>query len=633
MSSFPQHIHIHNHGNANQYFGSYPLENDIVTEAAHDYEPDPELGEIVKQRPLITYNNTRTTKSGRKAPDGIEIRFGNARPVEAVRKVMRDHGFSFSEKQTLWYAHDNALSRELANQWQEEDVDVDTTQYTKHNFWAKVQDQGQFSDLRDRTEFMVTGVPPQFFYNKGHLLKAYPSLFNLFQRGGLFFKKFFNKPVEDEHDPSQSYDGALVAEKMKDLADGMEKEIDAKINSATSRQRPTRKRIQVAKGMRDEGLILRETQISLYALSHAHLSGKIEEFTFLKNIRTKSHVALIRLYARAILQNWKTESIQSVLENDKITFQKLGISSIEEWSSASSQLVELSKEFSNTTKENNFKKDIQIKEMEMEAFKEDIPGFHPTPPTLLSRVIKLANIELHHTILDPEAGKGDILDAISAYYTDHAPALFAVEINSTLRKILNLKGYNLIGDDFLKFQSSEKFDRIIMNPPFENSQDIDHVNHALKLLRPGGRLVAIISAGSLFRQFKKDVAFREMLSQKKAYISERIEGAFANSFIPANINVHIIAINQDSTPIPSEDNAFPVTPSSDPIPNNEPDDIELLELEAEAELELLKMRVEMERMRKPRPLQGGAGVNLEKLHHLRQSAWGFQQNSAVLDFK
>ena len=52
-----------------------------------------------------------------------------------------------------------------------------------------------------------------------------------------------------------------------------------------------------------------------------------------------------------------------------------------------------------------------------------------------------------------------------------------------------------------------------MNPPFENGRDIDHVTHALSLLKPGGRLVAIMSEGvfsvsskrqSIYRRIRKD---------------------------------------------------------------------------------------------------------------------------------
>ncbi len=45
------------------------------------------------------------------------------------------------------------------------------------------------------------------------------------------------------------------------------------------------------------------------------------------------------------------------------------------------------------------------------------------------------------------------------------------------------------------------FDKILMNPPFENGADIRHIMHALGMLKPGGRLVAICANGP--RQFAK----------------------------------------------------------------------------------------------------------------------------------
>lgn len=44
------------------------------------------------------------------------------------------------------------------------------------------------------------------------------------------------------------------------------------------------------------------------------------------------------------------------------------------------------------------------------------------------------------------------------------------------------------------------FDRVIMNPPFENGSDIKHIRHALSFLKPGGRLVAICAAGPRQRE-------------------------------------------------------------------------------------------------------------------------------------
>jgi 16S rRNA G1207 methylase RsmC len=40
-----------------------------------------------------------------------------------------------------------------------------------------------------------------------------------------------------------------------------------------------------------------------------------------------------------------------------------------------------------------------------------------------------------------------------------------------------------------------QFDAVVMNPPFENAADVRHIVHALRMVKPGGRLVAICANG------------------------------------------------------------------------------------------------------------------------------------------
>jgi 16S rRNA G1207 methylase RsmC len=98
--------------------------------------------------------------------------------------------------------------------------------------------------------------------------------------------------------------------------------------------------------------------------------------------------------------------------------------------------------------------------------------------------------------------------------------------------------YRVIGSDFLSIEPRQDYDRVVMNPPFENQQDIDHVLHALEFLRPGGRLVSIMSAGVLFRQNKKTVEFREMIDE----ITALPEGSFKLS--GTNVNTSMVVINK-----------------------------------------------------------------------------------------
>ena len=191
------------------------------------------------------------------------------------------------------------------------------------------------------------------------------------------------------------------------------------------------------------------------------------------------------------------------------------------------------------------------------------------------------------------------MDALKAKYGDTVN-LSACEIHYELRELLTLKGYEIAGSDFLNHL--KVYDKIIMNPPFENGQDIDHVLHALMLLHKGGRLVAIMSEGVFFRNFKKEKEFRDKLFQVNAYISDRIQGAFKDAFNQTGVVVRIVVINQDGS-LPE----FSETEDEDDIEDQEETETEQLELEALAELELLKMELELKK--KKQNLNGLGDIN------------------------
>ncbi len=54
--------------------------------------------------------------------------------------------------------------------------------------------------------------------------------------------------------------------------------------------------------------------------------------------------------------------------------------------------------------------------------------------------------------------------------------------------------------DFLQLspETTGLYDKIVMNPPFDRERDIDHVMHAIKILKEDGQLVSITSAHTQF---------------------------------------------------------------------------------------------------------------------------------------
>jgi len=120
--------------------------------------------------------------------------------------------------------------------------------------------------------------------------------------------------------------------------------------------------------------------------------------------------------------------------------------------------------------------------------------FFETPPDLCKRMVRIADIEKNGRVLEPSAGSGNILRALS---TDIDKV--AIELNPAMLPKLACAGSGLQVHEgnFLSFDAPqfEKFDAVIMNPPFSNGQDIAHIQHALTFLKPGGRLVAICANG------------------------------------------------------------------------------------------------------------------------------------------
>ena len=88
--------------------------------------------------------------------------------------------------------------------------------------------------------------------------------------------------------------------------------------------------------------------------------------------------------------------------------------------------------------------------------------------------------------------------------------------------------------DFLNIQPDASYDRIVMNPPFAEQDDIRHVMHAFGFLRRNGRLVAIMSAGILFRANKLTTAFRDFVADRGGAIEPLPEGSFRSSGTAVN---------------------------------------------------------------------------------------------------
>jgi predicted RNA methylase len=161
-----------------------------------------------------------------------------------------------------------------------------------------------------------------------------------------------------------------------------------------------------------------------------------------------------------------------------------------------------------------------------------LTGYFPTPRPLAEQLIELADVRAEHLVLEPSAGRGAIAELLAAIVP--AGRLYLVERDPTHHQALERAGYRppqLICDDFLTTTTLPGgIDRIVMNPPFEEQQDVTHVTRAYELLAPGGRLAAVASAGVAYRTDKRTQALRKLIEQSDdGSITENPPKAFKSS--------------------------------------------------------------------------------------------------------
>lgn len=204
---------------------------------------------------------------------------------------------------------------------------------------------------------------------------------------------------------------------------------------------------------------------------------------------------------------------------------------------------------------------------EEDAFKQSTAvvknyGFFPTPTAAAKKTIENANLYSQRTepcldILEPSAGTGNlarlctVMDFEHWSNAEHYKKLYhdkhnvdCIEIQPDLCEQLSKEGiYRSVRNaNFLDIPPSPVYDRVVMNPPFDGQHDIDHVIHAFKFLKPGGRLVSIMSAGTEFRENKKAVAFREFVKENDGRFIQLPERSFSE--VGTNVNTVIVVINK-----------------------------------------------------------------------------------------
>lgn len=223
-------------------------------------------------------------------------------------------------------------------------------------------------------------------------------------------------------------------------------------------------------------------------------------------------------------------------------------------------------------------------------------GFYPTPRKLAEELLAGVEWEKIKTVLEPSAGKGDLIDCVAEksrlHYED--VEVDAIEIDPYLRSIvkyefgeekeevirsrkrvledkqcwdyttqkrgelteeeefelkclafeyhkLNSVTVRVVHDDFLGYESMKHYDLIVMNPPFADGDA--HLLKAIQMQeRSGGVIRCLLNAETILNPYtNRRKALKQKLSELGAEVSFE-EGAFTDGERETDVTVAIIKL-------------------------------------------------------------------------------------------
>lgn len=218
-------------------------------------------------------------------------------------------------------------------------------------------------------------------------------------------------------------------------------------------------------------------------------------------------------------------------------------------------------------------------------FKQLPDEFYPTPPELAAKMVnrKFLKSEIK-TILEPSAGKGDLIDFLlltieCLKYRDCCRYIYkhdlsmpyeividgvinrfvlpdfkngkrsekynekvdCIEADSNLCAILRDKGYRVYNDDFLLYDDDKHYDLIIMNPPFSNGDE--HLLKAISIAeKTGSKIICLLNAETIKNPYSNKRKLLVNTLEKYNAEIEYVQDAFKNAERKTGVEVAIIHV-------------------------------------------------------------------------------------------
>ena len=218
-------------------------------------------------------------------------------------------------------------------------------------------------------------------------------------------------------------------------------------------------------------------------------------------------------------------------------------------------------------------------------FKQLPDEFYPTPPELAAKMVNSVFIKgKKETILEPSAGKGDLIDFLLLtieylerrdycryiYKNDLAmpyetvidgvinefvlpdfkkgkrsekynEKVDCIEADSNLCAILRGKEYRVYNDDFLAWDDDKHFDLIIMNPPFSNGDE--HLLKAIEIAeKTGSKIICLLNAETIKNPYSNKRKLLVNTLEKYNAEIEYVQDAFKNAERKTGVEVAIVRV-------------------------------------------------------------------------------------------
>lgn len=172
-------------------------------------------------------------------------------------------------------------------------------------------------------------------------------------------------------------------------------------------------------------------------------------------------------------------------------------------------------------------------------------NFYPTPKNVITQMLNKLKNGSPHSILEPSAGKGDILEEISLFYEHlrgRMPKLYCIEKDRELRSCLLGKEFTVIDSDFLTYTGRIQFDVILMNPPFD-----DGAKHLLKAweILYNGEIVCLLNKETYLNPYTKERQLLKQIIDNNGTIDD-LGKCFIEAERPTDVEVIMVYLSKNN---------------------------------------------------------------------------------------